>query len=108
MKNIIAEEIDRQVEDKVKLAKQHGLDMSNFLDSLMNNDTFMSAEDLDIAEYSFKLARLEMKERVAKAIGDISKDMWLCTFHTACVRILRSHIRLLGFEPSFVILTLSD
>lgn len=50
----------------------------------------------------------EMKERVNRAIGDLSKDMWLCTFHTACVRILRSHIGLLGFDPSFVIYDSAD
>ena len=50
----------------------------------------------------------EMKERVARAIGDLSKDMWLCTFHTACVRILRSHIKLLGMDPSFVIYDSAD
>ncbi|MBE7015352.1 MAG: DNA helicase PcrA [Ruminococcaceae bacterium] len=50
----------------------------------------------------------EMKERVEKAIGDLSRDMWLCTFHSACVRILRSHIALLGFEQSFVIYDTSD
>ena len=66
MKNIIAEEIDRRVEDKVKLAKKHGWEMSNFLDNLMNNETYMSAEDLDIAEYSFKLANLELKDRLAR------------------------------------------
>ena len=66
MKNIIAEEIDRRVEDKVKLAKKHGWEMSNFLDNLMNNETYMSAEDLDIAEYSFKLAKLELKDRLAR------------------------------------------
>lgn len=50
----------------------------------------------------------EMKERVNRAIGDLSQDMWLCTFHTACVRILRSHIQLLGFESSFVIYDSAD
>ncbi len=50
----------------------------------------------------------EMKERVNRAIGELSKDMWLCTFHTACVRILRSHIPLLGFDSSFVIYDTAD
>lgn len=49
-----------------------------------------------------------MKERVTKTIGDMARDMWLCTFHSACVRILRSHIALLGFEQSFVIYDTSD
>jgi len=50
----------------------------------------------------------EMKERVNAIIGELSKDMWICTFHTACVRILRSHISLLGFEQGFVIYDSAD
>lgn len=50
----------------------------------------------------------EMKERVNAIIGDLSKDMWICTFHTACVRILRSHIRVLGFGQGFVIYDNAD
>ena len=50
----------------------------------------------------------EMKERVSRVIGDLSQDMWLCTFHSACVRILRSHIALLGFNNDFVIYDTGD
>ena len=50
----------------------------------------------------------EMKERVSRVVGDLSRDMWLCTFHSACVRILRSHISLLGFTNDFVIYDTSD
>ena len=50
----------------------------------------------------------EMKERVNAIIGELSKDMWICTFHTACVRILRSHISVLGFEQGFVIYDTAD
>lgn len=50
----------------------------------------------------------EMKERVERVIGDLSRDMWLCTFHSACVRILRSHIALLGFTNDFVIYDTAD
>ncbi|MBO5059783.1 MAG: DNA helicase PcrA [Clostridia bacterium] len=50
----------------------------------------------------------EMKERVSRVIGELSRDMWLCTFHSACVRILRSHIQLLGFNPDFVIYDTAD
>ena len=50
----------------------------------------------------------EMKERVNNIIGELSKDMWICTFHSACVRILRSHIGVLGFLPSFVIYDSAD
>lgn len=50
----------------------------------------------------------EMKERVERVVGDLSRDMWLCTFHSACVRILRSHIALLGYNNDFVIYDTSD
>ncbi|MBQ7751403.1 MAG: DNA helicase PcrA [Clostridia bacterium] len=50
----------------------------------------------------------EMKDRVNTIIGDLSKDMWICTFHSACVRILRSHIGVLGFSQSFVIYDSAD
>lgn len=50
----------------------------------------------------------EMKERVSRVIGDLSRDMWLCTFHSACVKILRSHISLLGFTSDFVIYDTQD
>ena len=50
----------------------------------------------------------EMKERVERVVGDLSRDMWLCTFHSACVRMLRSHIALLGYSNDFVIYDTSD
>lgn len=50
----------------------------------------------------------EMKERVERVVGDLSRDMWLCTFHSACVRILRSHIALLGYNNDFVIYDTAD
>ena len=50
----------------------------------------------------------EMKERVTAMIGELSRDMWICTFHSACVRMLRSHINVLGFESGFVIYDSAD
>ena len=50
----------------------------------------------------------EMRERIENIIGDISKEMWISTFHAACVRILRSHITLAGYEPGFVIYDTAD
>ena len=38
----------------------------------------------------------EMKERVAELVGSRSKNMWVATFHSACVRILRNEIEHLG------------
>ena len=44
----------------------------------------------------------EMKERLEKMIDDI-EDMWICTFHAMCSRILRRHADLLGYTKSFSI-----
>ncbi|MGQ9646196.1 MAG: DNA helicase PcrA [Thermodesulfobacteriota bacterium] len=45
----------------------------------------------------------EMKERVARLLGKSGQRAWVSTFHSACVRILRQHIELLGFRKNFVI-----
>ena len=50
----------------------------------------------------------EMKERIAKLIGEISNDMWVGTFHSICVRILRRYIDRVGFGSDFVIFDTSD
>ena len=53
-------------------------------------------------------AASEMKERVEKLVGDAAKDMWIGTFHSICVRILRKYIDRLGFDHSFLIFDTSD
>ncbi|MBO6232712.1 MAG: DNA helicase PcrA [Clostridia bacterium] len=50
----------------------------------------------------------EMKERIASLIGDVSNDMWVGTFHSICVKILRRFIDRIGFESSFIIFDTSD
>ncbi len=50
----------------------------------------------------------EMKERVEGLVGDVAKDMWIGTFHSICVRILRRFIDRIGFDHSFVIFDTSD
>ena len=45
----------------------------------------------------------EMKERVAQLVGDTAKDVWVSTFHSTCVRILRRDIEPLGYSKNFVI-----
>lgn len=50
----------------------------------------------------------EMKSRVESLVGDIAKDMWIGTFHSICVRILRKQIDRIGFDTSFVIFDTSD
>ena len=50
----------------------------------------------------------EMKERIELLVGDKAKDMWVGTFHSICVRILRKFIDRIGFDSSFIIFDLSD
>ena len=50
----------------------------------------------------------EMKERIANLVGDDAKDIWMGTFHSICVRILRRFIDRIGFDTSFVIFDTTD
>jgi ATP-dependent DNA helicase UvrD/PcrA len=50
----------------------------------------------------------EMKERVAHHVGNSSRAMWVSTFHSACVRILRGEAKRLGFTSSFSIYDAAD
>ena len=50
----------------------------------------------------------EMKERIEGLVGEAVKDMWIGTFHSVCVRILRKFIDRIGFESSFIIFDASD
>ncbi len=53
-------------------------------------------------------AAKEMAERVETLIGEAANDMWVRTFHSACVRILRRDIDKLGFDKSFNIIDADD
>ena len=53
-------------------------------------------------------AAKEMKERVYSLVGETSKYIWINTFHSMCVRILRQHIDLLGYNKNFTILDTSE
>ena len=50
----------------------------------------------------------EMKERIEGLVGEAAKDIWMGTFHSLCVRILRRFIDRIGFDTSFVIFDTSD
>ena len=52
--------------------------------------------------FTNKAAR-EMKERVSQLVGPQAEDMWVSTFHSMCVSILRRDIELLGYQRSFTI-----
>ncbi|TLS36031.1 DNA helicase PcrA [Pseudalkalibacillus caeni] len=57
--------------------------------------------------FTNKAAR-EMKERVAKITGPAAEDIWISTFHSMCVRMLRRDIDRIGFNRNFTILDSSD
>ena len=53
-------------------------------------------------------AAAEMKERVEALVGRRARIMWVSTFHSACVRILRKEIDKLGYKSSFSIYDAAD
>ena len=50
----------------------------------------------------------EMKERISSILGGTARDMWIGTFHSVCVKILRSTIDLLGYSRDFIIYDSAD
>jgi DNA helicase-2/ATP-dependent DNA helicase PcrA len=50
----------------------------------------------------------EMRHRVVDLVGDEAKSMWVSTFHSACLRMLRSHADVLGYERGFTIYDAGD
>ena len=71
-------------------------------------------EDLGIAPYNIlaitftNKAAKEMKDRVIALIGERAENMWISTFHSTCVRILRREIDKIGYKSSFTIYDSSD
>jgi DNA helicase-2/ATP-dependent DNA helicase PcrA len=50
----------------------------------------------------------EMRHRVAALVGPVTRGMWVCTFHSACVRMLRAHGDRLGYPRTFSIYDQAD
>ena len=57
--------------------------------------------------FTNKAAR-EMKERVAQLLGDKAEAVWVSTFHSMCVRILRREVEAIGYTRNFTILDSSE
>ncbi|KAB7672451.1 DNA helicase PcrA [Bacillus sp. B1-b2] len=53
-------------------------------------------------------AAKEMRQRIAVVLGGASEDIWISTFHSMCVRILRKDIDRIGYNRNFTILDTTD
>lgn len=50
----------------------------------------------------------EMKQRIENLVGEQANDIWMGTFHSICVKILRRYIDRIGFDSSFIIFDTQD
>lgn len=91
--------------------------MKSFAESKMSADDYITdvikaspVSPYNILAFTFtNKAANEMKERIAAIIGDSVYDMWIGTFHSVCMKILRRHIEKLGgYTSSFTIYDTAD
>lgn len=60
-----------------------------------------------VVTFTNRAAR-EMRERVQGLIGEVANSVWLGTFHSICVKILRNHAEIVGLKSNFTILGEDD
>ncbi len=75
--------------------------LPDFISSLLQYRPVLPGNILAIT-FTNKAAR-EMKERVVQLVGESAYDIWISTFHSACVRILRRDIDKIGYTRNFII-----
>lgn len=76
---------------------------------LLKKIAYNPCKPYEILTFTFtNKAAGEMKERLSNLLGDVALDIWAGTFHSICVRILRRHITLLGYESGFTIYDTED
>ena len=80
--------------------------LTNRIAYLISEKNILESNILAIT-FTNKAAK-EMKERIYSLVGETSKYIWINTFHSMCVRILRQNIELLGYNKNFTILDVSE
>mgnify|MGYP000806758714 FL=1 len=81
--------------------------VERILGKLTRKDHPIDIDQLLIVTFT-RAAAGEMRERVDKLVGYGSESIWVSTFHSMCVRILRRHIDLLGYDTNFTIYDSDD
>ncbi len=82
---------------------------SEELDRLLDSFSVSDCAPWNILSITFtNKAAGEMKTRLEKLIGEAAKDLWCGTFHSMCLRILRTHADKIGFDRSFAIYDTED
>src|SRR5690625_1230800 len=70
-------------------------------------EKYLYPQSVQFSTLTNKAAR-EMKDRVQKLVGAESQQIWVSTFHSMCVRILRRDIDQIGYNRNFTIIDSSD
>ena len=98
--NNISEEICADSIKVLKSAYENNLSADSVRDIIRSN----VADPSEILAITFtNKAANELKERLYKSIGERSKNIWACTFHSFCARVLRSYANKLGYNNNFVV-----
>jgi DNA helicase-2/ATP-dependent DNA helicase PcrA len=71
------------------------------------NDELVKPYNILAITFTNKAAK-EMKERVRGLLDDVVDSIWIGTFHSICIRILRRYIEKIGYERNFVIFDTTD
>ncbi|RBR32610.1 ATP-dependent DNA helicase PcrA [Enterococcus cecorum] len=70
-------------------------------------ECFVNPWNILAITFTNKAAR-EMKERIHQLLGDVAESVWISTFHSMCVRILRREVETIGYSRNFTILDSSE